>query len=374
MQDEISVKKRLIELHLLAAKKRKSPQTSFIHHHPTALDAGVRDTIPLFENFCYVLGLFRSKTAEQILEGRGLLERLLAFEVGGNFPIYLHEYPQCKDRALSLELLPVFDGLLREFQQVLGQHLQDLLENLILRILAYAKRVHLEKPLPDSVRIYYEAYLNPQSLFPIPLCKSPSECVQYLIALQMAESRGGDPSLAIKKIQKMWDIDRSVFLGPQLQEKGEPEVTLLDLFFAKGPTFFSARALKDHPIHLRASLVQPIELKGEPKGGSLHLITQDPAQGYLLFWKDGEITHSLACDHRGSLLQAHLQEGEGELIITLPETESFSEHPEFPLHFFISDKESPLLINSKKATTFREGDLVEIGPIAFRFPPGRCAP
>ena len=376
MQDErtldsaaglISPKKRLLDLHLSAAKKRKSAHTQFIHHHYTALDSSVRETIPLFENFCYALGLFRTRTVENVLEAKSLLEKLMAFEVGGNFPIYIHEYPHCKDRSLSLELLPVFDCLLREFQSVLGGGIQELLDKLVSRILTYAKRSHSERPFPDSVWIYYEAYLTPDSLCAVPSCSSSAECAQYLIALQMAKSRGGDPSLEMQRVQKLWDLDRSVFLGPHLQEGREPEVTLLDLFFAKGSAFFSERALKDHPIHLRASLVHPLLVEEEEKTGSLHFTTEDPKQGYLLFWKDQGITHSLVCDHRGSLLQANLSNEQGELIITLPETEEFSEHPELPLHLFISEKESQVLVNSKKATTFRAGDSLTIGRLEVRF-------
>ena len=94
-------KRKMSEMALTAFRKRLSPQTGWIHLFiENALDAR-QDSIPLVENFLYVHALFRSKIAVNIQEGKALLERILAFEVSGNFPLYLHDYPSCHDPKLS---------------------------------------------------------------------------------------------------------------------------------------------------------------------------------------------------------------------------------------------------------------------------------
>jgi len=136
-------KRCFIDLNLQAARKRLSPQTGWVHHCYES--EGTRhDTIPLLENLCFALALFRSRLSDDILQGRQLLEKLLAFEVQGEFPIYLHEYPTIRDRGSSLDLLPALLHIQKEFGIVLGEGLQKQLAAAIARILAIPKRTLME--------------------------------------------------------------------------------------------------------------------------------------------------------------------------------------------------------------------------------------
>src|ERR1700733_5507295 len=101
---EEDLKRKMVELNLTAGRKAQSEQTGYIHLNYECEDK--HDTIPLLENFCFVLALLRSRLTDHVLEGKTLLGKLLAFEVDGNFPIYLHDFPECKDRDFSLTLLP----------------------------------------------------------------------------------------------------------------------------------------------------------------------------------------------------------------------------------------------------------------------------
>ena len=84
-----------------------NPRTGFIHFHYS--DETAFDTIPLYENACYILSLFRSHNAENILEAKELLRRLLHFQTeGGGFPTYLHEYPTDRWTVSFDLLLPLF--------------------------------------------------------------------------------------------------------------------------------------------------------------------------------------------------------------------------------------------------------------------------
>jgi hypothetical protein len=355
------MKRKPVELNLAAAKKRKSAQTGFVHYCHASLPGERHDTIPLYENFCYALGLLRSRTSEHVLEAKSLLEKLAAFEAGGNFPIYLHEYPECKDRSLSLHILPILFWTLRDFRLVLGEALCTQLEELVERILLHAERVHGERPLSAAAWNKWKAYASPDQIAD-QVFTTAEDWAHYLIALQIAHVKGSDISNALATVGGRWHSHLHAFLGPNLQEGTEPEVTLFDLFLGHSQHSYAARALVDHPIHLQASLVHPIQSVHSAKTGSFEqVITDDSRQGYVAFWGDGKMTHSLCCDHRKSVMKADLMENGAELLFTLPEGWEPSEQPEMPLSLFcnLSDVHA-LFINGQKATAFQLGDLIEI--------------
>ena len=355
------LKRKPVELNLAAAKKRKSAQTGFIHHCYTSLPGERQDTIPLYENFCYALGLLRSRLSDHVLEAKALLEKLIAFEVGGNFPIYLHEYPECKDRGLSLHVLPVLHWVLSDFRLVLGEGLCGQLEGAIERILIHAERMHNERPLAPTVFAKWKAYADPQVLGEMSLT-SAAEWADYLIALQMAQARGADVASSLTQVQALWHPSLHLFLGLNRQEKAEPEVTLFDLFFGHAQHSYAQRVLADHPVHLQASLVYPFSYTNETASDPfVQLTTEDPRQGYVLFWGDANMAHTLVCEHRNSILEAECGINGADLCITLPDHWEPSEQPEIPLSFFcnLADAHS-LFINGQKATTFHLGDEVSI--------------
>src|SRR3569832_1741282 len=92
-----------LELALRAGRARQSPQTGFVHHSYENLERSA-ETIPVYENFCFALALFRTKTVENVLEAKNLLERLLAFQTAEWFPLFLHDYPLVKSRKLEIIL------------------------------------------------------------------------------------------------------------------------------------------------------------------------------------------------------------------------------------------------------------------------------
>src|SRR5689334_5032749 len=106
MQTETLKKQvQLVDLVVAAGRRRQSLRTRFIHDE---------ELIPLYENFCFALALFRQKTAACVTEGKELIIRLLAFQaVDGNFPTYLHDFPRCFDFQMSLKIAPIFIYLLR---------------------------------------------------------------------------------------------------------------------------------------------------------------------------------------------------------------------------------------------------------------------
>lgn len=126
MQAAEELKKRLkaSDLAVAAGRKRQSPRTGFVHLF--AADETATDTVPIYENFCFALALFRQKTGESVLEGKELIERLLAFQTEtGSFPIYLHDYPRCWDPLMPLKIASLLLILVRHFSPVLGEELRE---------------------------------------------------------------------------------------------------------------------------------------------------------------------------------------------------------------------------------------------------------
>lgn len=299
---------KALELALKAGRKRQSEVTRFVHYcqeHPEKSS----ETIPVYENFCFALALLRTKIAENVLEAKALLEKLLAFQVEGQFPVYLHEYPLCRYAGLGSKLYPVIFYILRDFHTVLGDKL----------------RVELQK-LQD--RYSLPAVESPQT---------PEEWAEFLIHAQLT---GQDKTPAFQ----CWDLTCLAFIGPQRQERGEPALTLYDLFLGEWGGKYSARALQDHPVHLRASLIYPHEA----------MIPSRPQQSLCSqFWGTGQPTHSLMLQTSGQVT-----ESTDSLLITLPEKEM---QEEVEVAYFCNlHPETEILINRQKATSFQLGDQIQI--------------
>src|SRR5205807_10554919 len=124
--------RKLIELAAQSGKSKLSEQTGFIQHHPKVLEGEPAEAIPLYENMLYVLALFRTKTHENMQEAKILLDRLLYFQPQnkdvvsfGNFPVYLHDFPYCRDHFQAFKMMAPLFWIIEEFLPVLGESLQN---------------------------------------------------------------------------------------------------------------------------------------------------------------------------------------------------------------------------------------------------------
>jgi hypothetical protein len=305
---------KVVELALKAGRKRQSEITRFVHHY-AELSEKSAEAIPTYENFCFALTLFRSRIAENVLEAKALLEKLLAFQVNGEFPVYLHEYPVCRYAGLGSKLYPIIFFILRDFDMILGDHLREELHEL----------------------------QNRYALTEIDSPETPEECAEFLLHCQIT---GKDRFPALKS----WDAKSLAYAGfNQKQERGEPALTLYDLFLGEWSGQFSARALQDHAVHLRGSLIYPAEM---PQ------FTSQPPSSTRYLWGSGNPTHSMVLNTQGII------SGEKELLIVLPEKE-VQEEMEI-VYFYNLHADTHLLINGQKATSFQLGDKVELISKGFR--------
>ncbi len=278
----------LNEIAFNAGKARISPQTKYLHHCYYPGEGESHQTIPLYENFLFIYTLLKSKTGENVTEAKKLLEGLLRFQNNqvekskGNYPIYLHEYPDCKDRNIGIHLLPVFALIYKGFHQILGEALKKEFvigtENLLHYCweippenLSYSVKLTLAAgtlSLADSLqseefRQKGEALLqkpDPEKIHPEWFY--PDQQGKIFTALHLIYS---DISRSPWKkfwefLQIMYDQNTTAYIGPAhkvYQIEGEPEVNLIDFHIAGLTGVFSKRLYSDRASNVEASLVQP---------------------------------------------------------------------------------------------------------------------
>ncbi|MCB1112613.1 MAG: hypothetical protein H7A37_07900 [Chlamydiales bacterium] len=109
---------QLTALAIEAGRHLQSQQTGFIHFNYGAQPGEPHDTIPFYENLLFALALFKSRTLEQGTEAALLLDRLVSFQsASGNFPLYLHDFPNCQDRFLAARSLLPLAILIKEYSK-----------------------------------------------------------------------------------------------------------------------------------------------------------------------------------------------------------------------------------------------------------------
>jgi hypothetical protein len=302
-------RKQLVDLALSAGEKFLSPQTGLIHY--CYEDERSKETIPLFENLCYCLALFRTHTLDHVLSAKERLKHLLAFQYEeGRFPVYLHQYPNIVGSYRTAYPLYLID---KHFAKV------------------------IEEPLRSQIRKELKLPLPPQTI--------TSSKEAGLVALhRSALGQNLDP------LKVLWDPILDLYCGPLGAERarqGEIETTLFDLFMGSSP-----RILKPHPIHLHASLV----FYGEEEGDKVEIGAPEPlGKGYHLFryaWAEGDHLHTLVCQDKEI-------KKEGMTFIyqeKIPDEKHFNE-----LTFYTDrSPEKTILINGEKGTIFSLGDRVTI--------------
>lgn len=368
MPDEVT-ERRLVTLCVQAAERRKSVLTQWVHTHyqnPLAWD-----TIPVYENFCYVLGLLRTRKGESILEAKSLLERLLPFEISGNFPIYLHEFPRSHRRSLGIHILPLLNAIVRHFSPVLGRNIIDCIEEVIQRVLSEGEALHRDRPLPDATWAKWLACAHPEALIDFePRIERVEEWADYWIALQEAFARGAKVIDRLRSVCGLWNSKKHLFLGPQFFIQGEPAVTLFDL--AMGCVFgeYSARALNPSHllVHLQASVLWPVEGLLDLPPSSEHLklneyeIVEDQETRTLFFGGESRLysfcttIDPLVLKKRAQVEKFSRYEVEYSFMAPLEDAER---EEEIPLSVFWSFGDATRVdVNGTQATVFRLEDRV----------------
>ncbi|MDJ0651431.1 MAG: hypothetical protein QNJ27_00200 [Simkaniaceae bacterium] len=304
-------KRKLMDLALEAGRRYLSPQTNLIHY--CYEDERSTDTIPIFENLCYCLTLFRTKMQDHVREGKERLKHLLAFrDEKGRFPIYLHQYPKGMGSYRTMYPLFLID---KHFHKVIEKPLRSEL------------RKNLRLPLPPT------AVTNSKEA--------------GLVALDLVCHDS-----PLDALFPLWDFENELYSGPlgdERQRKGEIETTLFDLFMGHSP-----RILKPHPVHLHAALVFSAG-NHRPVSPIACSCPRGVGTGYHLYrklWKEGNHLHTLVCQDKNMLCTKN--------TFTYPERIP-DEKNRMELTFYTDRAEKKtVLINGEKGTVFRLGDVISI--------------
>lgn len=284
LPNTVQIGRQLNEMALLAGRKRQSSQTGYVHHFYSN-EAETPQTIPVVENIYFALSLLRTKTSEQMSEAKDLLERLLFFQVEGNFPIYIHEFPHCKDRFLGAQILPALFYILEEFQSVLGAELKQRIQKAAHQLIYFNLHMFEEKSpsygigmkIAASAKVFGRYFGEPNletkgeqllshyhSMGIQPAWCVPSSIADICTALQLVFKKISDSpwNHFFEHLLHTWHRPTRTYIGPglkQFQQGEEPQPNLYDLFLGYFSEGFSARALKDAPYHLSAILIRQTE-------------------------------------------------------------------------------------------------------------------
>lgn len=282
--------RQLIDLAIHSGRKKQSAQTRYIHYCYQIAEDDKHDPIPILENLLFALTLLRSRTSENILEAKTLIEGLLHFQIhdgvlAGNFPKYLHEYPNCNQRLLGASLLPPLYWIHKSFHHILGNNLKHRLEKTLHTLVLFGLQTIQEKPAPYQITLKIAAsakaighLLNLPSiedegaklLSDLHALSNPSawycpvDLADSVIALQMVH-----PLLSNSPWNHLWSHlaltchhPSCCYIGPSLKEfqcGSEPEATQYDLLLGYLTRSLSKRAIGDQLFHLQAALIQPTE-------------------------------------------------------------------------------------------------------------------
>lgn len=352
--ETIIKRKRCIDLSLAACRKRQSPRTTFVHSFEGFEEH--TDTIPLYENFCFVLALYRQKTVESVLEGKDLLEKLLAFQApDGNFPIYLHEFPACKSSLQRLKIAPLLIQLERHFSSVISSELKEKLSLARERCLS----ISLEN-LSDLWKFRYDMCKEGHSTVEI---KPEKNWIHWLISKQLTK----EPILLEAPA---FHPQLQVLSNPRFsyqQEGLEPQPHLLEWLLAEQRGgISSARLLQDHPSQIQLAAFWPFSdviLQAEENlyqeesciaSWASHL----PGDVFRFLWKGSKVG-SIVLPGKVPSEVSLIGKREWEILFDLPENVDLTNNQLFEVAFYCSAlPEMDWKVGGQKATTFSLGDTI----------------
>lgn len=334
-------------LALQMGRSLQKQQTGFVHYCAESKDGISHDTIPIYENSLFALALFRSRLSDHVLEAKHLIERILAFEKEGDFPTYVHEYPNIANPYLSLHLLPIFFWILHDFSHVIGE-----LKEKLVRMVQQMQLRMKQRNLPAWGQFRMNGFEG--KIGPCPT--NVFEWGQACISLQIAQKNGAEIESFLMKACQCWHPALSVYVGPyrqRLQEGIFPELTLFDLFMCEWQKHYPERGKLLRPIHLLGALIRPQEIVFDHKPALfVHFQVQEEWPLWIC-WGEG---HTFAMPRRqmkvtGTLEKLWIEpDGEEELGIQL----FLNYHPDHQI-----------TVNGRKATSFQAGDEVRIDSRGF---------
>lgn len=288
-EDKSELIRKFIEWAVSAGRNYQSPQTGFVHYYYGYPSLALHQTIPIYENVLFALALLRSRQVENIKEAQNLLTRLFAFQSRdvndlshGNFPVYLHEFPHCRDYSAAIQLLAPLYFIWMGFRHILGEELRVVFKKSIENLVEYGLKADRERSFPYSIAIRFAAgmmafgklfeqenWINKGSERLKVLgdrAAQDSWChtghlTDVMVASQMVPQAFKEEQWNPfwKFVSDTWQAELGCYCGPSLQEKQdqfEPEVSLYDLYLGYFNGHVAARVFqKIRFVHLSGALI-----------------------------------------------------------------------------------------------------------------------
>lgn len=322
---------------------RRTSQTPFLHRE---------DRIPVYENLCFSLSLFRCHKIAQVEEGMEVLSRLLGFFAKG-FPSHLHDYPNLGSSTYQVRCTLPLHWILILYARLFNPKLREDLRKV------YQTLVEREKEeLPPLYRCLLSA-LRKQEI-PVYTPRSSYEWGLLLAAYQIADEK---PAWILEGALANWDPKLMTYSGSpteEYQNKKEPRVTLYD--------FFMAEYQKKSPrvcCSIQSAYVFPYKTERAyqpPSPSPLQVMSYDEkwsSKGFhsvRFLWGSCENIRSLVCQDQHSLSRKK----EGRLLFSYPK-EIPHEKERLELALFTEyDEEVEILVEGKKQTLFYLGERLEV--------------
>jgi hypothetical protein len=425
--------KELLTCALAAGKLMQSEKTGFVHYYPNEEELGHSQTIPVVENVLFALALFRTHSIENVQEGKIILKKVLCFQIGddreggGNFPVFLHEYPNGRDPATALYLLAPFYWILKLYGHVIGAELKLLIEQAVVKIFDFVSVHHMSHHYPYflAVRLASAQYAFGNLWNEPKKVQAGKSCLEGLqrdlldgwsSTAQLGDLLAGlymvYPSLAESPwnalwsfMEKTWHPLTGAFIGPcvrEWQRGNEPKPNLYDLFACTFSGSFPKRTLVPRPFHLQGVLIPPPTerfaqadkteiVHGEYRKQKWTLMTSaqwaltavekkeiiDPAvektfTPFSIFWGNKEAVHTFVCQGgRYTEVDYSIEGNRLDFLFTLhpdPDVEDRERRKEIEFFTDIS-AECQFTVDGRSSTTFEIEKPLKIicGPLCLSF-------
>lgn len=285
---------QLVKLAVSAGRSHQSPQTGYIHFCPYQREEDLQDTIPVMENILFALALLCTRNMDSTAEGNALLGKMLAFQNRdegdsyGNFPVYIHEFPKCKDPLFGSQLLVPLFWLLKEETPYLNEEILKKTKEAASLLLEQSLRTLKidSDPFQKSIRIaaackafgdlWQDENLQKRGEEYLSFLKKQSESENFgtwfspvyladtLVALQMIYPKISESPWKTfwEQLIKGWSRQTFCYVGPKIrdfQEDEEPQATFYDLAMGFLVGTFPYRAYTEKVYQLHGIQLHPTE-------------------------------------------------------------------------------------------------------------------
>ena len=379
MNEDLS--RHLIDLAVSAGKKMYREDTGFVTNQ--------EGIIVLSDNFLYALALLRSRTHENMLKARNLLDRLYFFqqlfedvEEYGSFPVALHEFPRCEDKCQAVHILTVLYWIQKDFGHVINKKLSVVIE----KLLSYCEALQIEH-FPVWAKVKTAAVLHAfgkKAVFPDAsefYLPDPASLSQMMLAYQLAPS-AIDWKPFWHLVAKTWHQGSKRYGGPAFrvfQDQYEQQVTLYDYFMGLFTGSIASVADRPEPQALACALIQPEHMVFESENEcheeawstfktdlfAVSVVEDAPSKpqgsGFSPFYLIAG-THSLCLEVvKGQMVGYEKKNNTYELLIDIDKEDFCEEKNNSLLSFWFDDqKDCSILVSGHKASCFQINEPVTI--------------